>query len=492
MIDDSDLIDGLYQWRSTIASGHQTQVGEVVEQGTGRHLAMKLVIEGKTDTKEAKAALKAEAAIAKQFEHPNIIRFEKFSTSRDATYMLMEFFRAANVKAQIQSEHHSLMSRARPLMEGVCMALSYLHEKGWIHRDLKPENILLNRAGEIKLIDFSLATRFSQGITKLLGMGSRRTIQGTRTYIAPETILRKAVGPQTDIYSLGVMFFEILTGKTPFQGFTPEDLLQKHLRMPPPLPSAVNDNLTPEIDQLLLAMLAKKPKDRPASVNDIYMEIRRIKLFKRDVMEVQAAKEEEQNAYKMSLLAKIDSRTDHQRSEMLRANPQLAEQFEAERREREEKRRPKRRLGAAGLLKEPESSRNQPAAGQMPAPHPGAPMMPSPMMMPGPMMPSPMMPGTMMPGTMMPAPMMPAPMMPIPMMPQPVYPAGGFPPGMGVPSLPLPATPMPLPAAPAPAPAAAAPAAQPSPSPTPAAPPAAPAPVSPDEMEYMTELPDVL
>jgi serine/threonine-protein kinase len=479
---DTELIDGIYQLKSTIATGSQTQVWEVVEQGTGRHLAMKLVIEGKSDTKEAKAALKAEAAIVKQFEHPNIIRFEGFSTSRDATYMLMEFFRAANVKAQLKSELASLQSRARPLMEGLCLALTHLHEKGWIHRDLKPENVLLNRAGEVKLIDFSLAMRYSQGITKILGLGSKKTIQGTRTYIAPETILRRAVSPQTDIYSLGVVFFEFLTGKTPFQGFTPEDILQKHLRMPPPLPSAVNENLTPEVDQLLLAMLNKKPKDRPGSVNDIYMEIRRIKLFKRDVMEVLAAKEEQENAHKLSLLAKVDSRTDHQRSEMLRANPHLAEQFEAERKAREEKRRPKRREASKGALKEANTARARQSGG-MPMPAAGPPMM----------MPAP----PMMPPTMMPQPMMPPPMMPVPMMPMapPGFPPAGYPmpTPMAAPPLPVPpVVPVTQPAAPpagALPPAAPAPPAQATPPARPESPPAA---TSVDDLEYMTELPEVI
>lgn len=469
MADEPVVIDDVYTIRSVIAQGNKTQVCEVLESGTNRTLAMKLVIEGQPEpTKLAKADLKAEAAVMKTLSHPNIVRFEKYSSSRDATYILMEFFRAANVKAQLKSELNSLHTRVRSMMEGVCQALMYLHEKGWVHRDLKPENILLNRAGEAKLVDFSLAMKYSQGVGKMLGFGSRKVIQGTRTYIAPETILRKPASPQTDIYSLGVTFFEILTGKTPFQGFTPQDLLQKHLAYPPPLASAINPNLTPEVDQLLIAMLAKKPKDRPQSMQEVFGEVRRIKLFLKDVMELQASKEQEAHAEKMSLVSILDSRTDAQRSEQLRANPELAEQHAQERRQRQERRRGKHRPHSKKLSK-PE-----------PAP---APMQAPPSFMPQPMMPPGMMPQPMMPPPMMPQ-FMPPPVMPPAMMPQ-------FPPAAAMPSFPqlppgqLAAPPMGLPPAPAALPAATSSLAA-SPQPQ------SPAPVDPSNLEFMTELPDVI
>ncbi len=478
MAEEPVVIDDMYQVRSTIAAGNKTIVHEVVENGTGRHLAMKLVIEGKPEpTKEAKADLKAEAAVAKTLMHPNIVRFEKYSTSRDATYILMEFFRAANLKAQIKSELVGLHGRARPVLEGVCQALIYLHEEGWVHRDLKPENILANRAGEAKLVDFSLSVKYSQGIGKMLGFGAKKTIQGTRTYIAPETILRKAPSPQTDIYSLGITFFEILTGKTPFQGFTPEDLLQKHLRMPPPLASALNPNLTPEVDQLLINMLAKKPKDRLGSMQEVFGEIRRIKLFVKDAAQLQADEVEAAHQEKMSIAAKLDSRTDAERSELLRANPHLAEQYEVERKQRAERRRPKRRLASKDLA-EPAP---KPAAPVQPAQQP----MPNPFMMQQPMMPQPMMMPMPHPGMAMPPGM---PYLPPGMMPGMAQPAV-----MPFPQAPFAAPPQGMPQIPAPpsAPISAAPPPSPPSAPAPAAP-AAPAAPNPDALEYMTELPNVL
>jgi len=483
--EDPSLIDDVYQIRSPISRGNKTMIYEVLEQGTGRHLAMKLVVDGKPEDKKAAVSeLKAEAAVAKNLNHPNIIGYEGFSTSRDATYMLMEYFRAANVKAQIKSELPGLHSRARPLLEGVCQALMHLHELGWVHLDLKPENILLNRSGEAKLIDFSLAVKFSQGIGKMLGLGGKSKIQGTRTYIAPEIILRKAPSPQTDIYSLGVTFFEILAGKTPFQGFTPQDLLEKHLRLPPPLASAYNPNVTPEMDQLLLAMLAKKPKDRPGSMQEVYSEIHRLKLFHQDVLEIQAAKMQQEHADKMSLMTKLDSRTDAERSDLLRADPTLAQQHEDERKAREDRRKPKVRLNPKDTAKA-EAAKSAAAA----APVQQQPQMPgmNPMMM----LPGMMQPGMMQYPMMMPQPMMPPGMMQQPMMmPQPMMPPfasqpgyqqpPGYPPaGYAQPSYP------PSPVMPAPAPIA------PTPIPLPVAP-AAPPLVVPDALEYMTELPDVL
>lgn len=499
MADDFELVDDVYQYRSTIYRGNQTRVDEVIEQGTGRLFAMKIVIEGTPNAKEAKINLKKEAAVLKQMEHPNIIRFEKFSTSHDATYILMEFFRAANVKSQLKAELSDLQSRARQLMENVCQALAYIHDKGWVHRDLKPDNMLLNRAGEMRLLDFSLATRVTQGFAKMIGMGRQQSIQGTRTYIAPETIRKQAPNAQTDIYSLGITFFEILTGRTPFQGSTPDELLQKHLKAEPPNPSEFNPNVTPEMDRVISFMLRKKAKDRPGSVDEVRAEISRIKIFKEDVVLLKAASVQRAEEEKMSLIAKLDSRMDAQRTEKLQADPSLAEQFEAERQAREARRKSKHKprlgdlkTGTGGAAK------GKPAASTpVPVPPPLQPVMAPPMMS-VPMMPVYGQPPMMYPGY-------------APGMMQPTYPSMPLMPTVPsvasmpvIPTIPYdipPAAPPRPPVAPPPAPPAAQrqppkPPAAPQPSaparPPAAAPPPAPTPQPPADLDYMTELPDVV
>ena len=140
------------------------------------------------------------------------------------------------LKTQIQAELTSVQARFTRLVEQLCQVLGYLHGLGYVHRDIKPDNILFNRGSELKLIDFSLTTKAAGAVAKMLG-SKEKTIQGTRTYIPPEAILKAPITPQSDIYSLGVTLFEVLTGDPPFRGSSPDDLLKKHLTGQVPEPS---------------------------------------------------------------------------------------------------------------------------------------------------------------------------------------------------------------------------------------------------------------
>ena len=337
---EEELIDGVYKLVMCIATGGSSQVWEVVEQASGRHLAMKLLKSDTGDFKQNKAALKYEAEVLKTLDHPLIIKFEKFSTSRDNTYMTMEHFRAANVKLQIKANISSVHVRARRLFEGICQAMSHVHSKGWIHRDVKPDNVLMNKVGEIRLVDFSLSSKEVKGFSKMIGGGRLKTIQGTRTYIAPETIRKEAPTFQTDLYSLGILFFEVLTGKTPFQAASPEDLLRKHLSTPPPNASEFNPNVTPEMDRLITRLLKKKPAERHGSVDEVLAELKRIKIFKEDVTdESLAQKEADKKGDVMSQLTdiRLDSRADAKLKEVLASNPELARQYTQDLRDKKDK-----------------------------------------------------------------------------------------------------------------------------------------------------------
>lgn len=558
---DDELIDGTYKLIMCIATGGSSQVWECIEQATGRHLAMKLLKEDTPDFKENKAGLKHEADVLKTLDHPLIIKFDKFSSSRDYTYMTMEHFRAANVKLQLKSDIRSVHVRTRLLFESVCQALSHVHSRGWIHRDIKPDNVLMNKVGEIRLVDYSLSSREVKGFAKMIGGGKLKTIQGTRTYIAPETIRKQAPTFQTDLYSLGIMFFEVLTGRTPFQAPTPEELLKRHLRDEPANASEFNNNVTPEMDRIIFRLLKKKPTDRPGTVDEVLAELKRIRIFKEDVVEASQKEADDKDATMESLTElRLDSRADAKLSQMLQSNPELARQFAQEKAVKSTA----KKAAAAKVADRAQSykdSQTAKKAGAAPPAPVAQPMMPMPMMPPsfppgyapfpqqqfgmppqmptGAMPPGMVAPGFPMPGQQpgMPGAQMAPGQMPVPPMPiQPGFVPGqgappvgmpGFPPqppGPGQapvpgrpaipaqqspvaqPAIPTPATQRgaqppvsaPQPAVPgrpaAPAPVAARPAS--APPARPAAPPQtpkpAPAPINPDEMEFMTELPDVL
>jgi serine/threonine-protein kinase len=320
IIDEFTLINHL-------ATGGSTQVWEAIDTTGGKkHYAMKLMLPEAFSQQEQKQVLKHEAKLTERFDHPNLVRFHKLIMNKQRGYFVMEYFRAPNVKSQIQSDLASLQCRVGRLFEQMAQALGYLHEQGWVHRDIKPDNILFNKGSELRLIDFSLSTKIAGAMSKMLG-GKEKVIQGTRTYISPETILKAPPSPQADIYSLGITLFEILAGEPPFRGTSPDDLLKKHLTTPAPEPSFFNPNVTSEMDRFVLRMLAKRPKDRQKNTQELLAEFRNIKPFKEDVLEVDRRKKADEKKRGESTLDKsgrLDSRADHVRQQLFKDNPELA------------------------------------------------------------------------------------------------------------------------------------------------------------------------
>ena len=398
MAENQNLVGG-YELKNCIASGSSTQVWEVVEQGGTVPLAMKLLLPEKLKDAEAKGVLKHEFKVGSQLEHPGFVRFHKLEMNRDHGFLLMDYFRAPSLKAQLSANLPETQSRLKKIVEAVCQAFVHLNEKGWLHRDIKPDNILVNKTGEVRVIDFSLACRLATGVMKLLA-GKQKNIMGTRTYIAPEIIMRRPPTAQSDVYSLGVTIYEIVTGVPPFAGLSPNDLLKKHISEEAAPPSAVNKNCTPELDMVLMKMLSKKPKDRPQEMRDVMSLFRNCRVFLEDPVELHDRKVKEAKANEsLSVDKRLDSRADADRVSRGIAAPLKPTKS-------------KRTTAPIGEMAPPKKSGAAPAPAQPAAP--AAPMaygMPG--MMPG-MMPQPMMPG-MMPG-MMPQPMMPG-MMPQPMMP---------------------------------------------------------------------------
>ncbi len=406
---DNQTVIGGYELKNCVASGASTQIWEVVQQGATVPFAMKLLLPDAFKNSEAKNVLKHEFKVGQSLEHPGLIRLHRLEVNRDHGFFIMDYFRAPSLKAQISGNLAETQSRFKKIAEAVCQAFVHMNEKGWMHRDVKPDNILVNKTGEVRVIDFSLATRIASGIMKML-TGKQKIIKGTRTYIAPEIILKNPPTVQADVYSLGVTFFEIVTGAPPFAGIDPSDLLKKHIGEAAAPPSLINPNITPELDAVILKMLAKKPKDRPADMREVMSILRNIKCFKEDPLELFERKIREAKANEsLSVDKRLDSRADADRVSRgiaAPAKPAKGKRLTAPIGEMEAV----KKIGAG-----------KPGATQAQAPQQQVPMMPVMPQMPfG--MPGQPMPGMMYPGMMMP----PQPMMP--MMQQ-------FPPGMPGPQM---------------------------------------------------------
>lgn len=507
-----------------IASGKSGIVWEVMHEQSNQMFAMKLLNKNAMQDPEEKALLKLEAKLGAMMEHPNLIRNHGVVIRKTECYLLMDLFKTPNLKAFINSGIEMVHTNFRQLVEGICAGLGHMHGKGWVHRDLKPENILLNRAGEVRLIDFSLAVKAAGGLGKLMGAG-KGPIRGTRTYLAPETIRKEATTPATDIYSLGITFFECLTGTTPFKGDTPQDLLRKHIAAAPPLPSMLNDKVTPEMDRFILKMLAKKPKDRHQTMDEVLRDFNNCQVFKKDEAEEERQREEAEKRERQKasgsdlsvaqteelrelMASRRDSRSDARIQAMIQSNPAMQREYEAiqlEQKQEEEKRKAERERRANASTKgeaaKPEEKKKSRKKRQAP-PQQQQPMMPQQPMVPP--MQQPMMPGYGMPPQQMPY-GMPQPGMPMPpqgypqqpMMPPgvPMQQPGMTPQQPGVPQpgmQPPPGMPQPMQQPAVPQQQSPAAPQAPAPNQQPAAPkPAPPAADEGDSMEFMTELPDI-
>jgi serine/threonine protein kinase len=197
-----------------------------------------------------------------------------------APFLVLELFSELNMKQALRRGPESIAYMLDKVITECVEGLFHMHSQGYVHCDIKPDNFLVSRAGEVKLIDFTISQKIRKGISKLWG-GKSRHIQGTRSYMSPEQIRGQRLDPRSDIYSFGCVMFEMVTGKLPYTGESPNDLLNKHISAPIPSPLVANDNVTPEFAAIIRSMMAKKPSDRPESMWEMLKVLRVTKIFKK-------------------------------------------------------------------------------------------------------------------------------------------------------------------------------------------------------------------
>ena len=268
---------GPYRLARFIRSGSTCQIWEAIRDKTDRFV-LKVLRPDHWGNRQEIALLKHEFDVAHGLKHPSIIRIHDFNTEGKIAYLVLEVFSVLNVKQSIRDNPANVQFFFEKIANQSATALAFMHEHGWVHCDVKPDNFLLNDKGVVKLIDFSIAQRKSGFMAKMLG-GSR-TIRGTRSYMAPEQIRGKALDGRADVYSLGCVFYELLAGKPPYFGDSPNDLLQRHLTAGIPGVVVQNDNVTAEMSEFIRHMMAKKPENRPESMAEVIRHLRDIKPFR--------------------------------------------------------------------------------------------------------------------------------------------------------------------------------------------------------------------
>ena len=269
---------GPYRILSEIRSGSTCVVCDGINDSTGERAALKILEGDLAKNRVELGYLKHEYEVGKPLDHPHVIRIYTLGRDKGAHYLAMELFASPNLKQRIVQGVEALAPLAPTWIRGAAEGLAYFHSHGWIHRDIKPDNFLVNDQGDVKLIDFALASKPKGLLGRLLS--GRVKIQGTRSYMSPEQIRGQSLDQRADIYSFGCMVHELLSGKPPYTGVSTQDLLTKHLRSPIPPVQANNRNVTDDFAALVKAMLAKNPDDRPPSMDDVLGEIRTRQVFK--------------------------------------------------------------------------------------------------------------------------------------------------------------------------------------------------------------------
>lgn len=269
---------GGYRLLRHMVTGQTSQVWEVVETGSGRHFAMKLLLPEKVSDTTYRNFLFHEAEVGKQLAHPNIIRIVKIDRSANNPYFVMEYFPAGNLKLRImRKEYDFLREKGQDILKQAATGLAFMNAKGWVHRDVKPDNLLVASSGDVRVIDFAIAQRIPTGLSKYFWRKVKP--QGTRSYMSPEQIRGQRLDGRADIYSFGAMCYEMMAGRPPFRGSSSQDLLHKHIIEKPITPRQYNSEISEEFAELILRMLAKKKEERPRDFHEVLMAMRGIRIY---------------------------------------------------------------------------------------------------------------------------------------------------------------------------------------------------------------------
>jgi beta-lactam-binding protein with PASTA domain/predicted Ser/Thr protein kinase len=257
------VIDGRYRVISRLGTGGMADVFLAEDQQLGRKVALKLLHRRFAEDPDFVERFRREAQAAAGLQHPNVVSVYDRGSFDGTYYIAMEYLPGRSLKQLIREEAPLEPIRAIDITIQILKAARFAHRRGVIHRDLKPHNVIVDDSGHAKVTDFGIARAGASDMTET---GS---IMGTAQYLSPEQAQGHPVSAGSDVYSVGVVLYELLTGRVPFDGEAAVTIALKHVAESPPPPRMINPAISPELEQVVLWSMNKDPADRPTDADQL-------------------------------------------------------------------------------------------------------------------------------------------------------------------------------------------------------------------------------
>ncbi|MBU3692768.1 MAG: Stk1 family PASTA domain-containing Ser/Thr kinase [Candidatus Nanopelagicaceae bacterium] len=264
-----EVIDSRYQLTRIVASGGMATIYAALDLRLDRQVAVKVMHPHLAQDEQFVSRFIREAKAAASLSHPNIVAVLDQGWNQGGTpcvFIVMELIEGATLRDYLHEQGALPVERALQLITPVASALAAAHRLGIVHRDIKPENILVSKEGRIKIADFGLARGALLGNTMT---AESSVILGSVSYLSPEQVQRGVSDARSDVYSLGIVLFELLTGQKPYQGEDPVQIAIRHVNDRVPAPSSLNSNISPEVDDLVLKATNIDPDKRPRDAGEL-------------------------------------------------------------------------------------------------------------------------------------------------------------------------------------------------------------------------------
>jgi len=265
------VLAGRYEIIEELGTGGMGKVFRVFDKKMDEEVALKLIKPEIAANKQIVERFRNEIKIARKITHKNVCRMHDLNEEGQTLYLTMEYVRGEDLKSLVHRTKHLAPETAVSIVRQITEGLAEAHKLGIVHRDLKPQNIMIDKEGNAKIMDFGIARWLqTQGLT------GEKAIFGTPEYMSPEQVEGKETDPRSDIYSLGVILYEMLTGRVPFEGDTPLSVALKHKTEPPQDPQKINPQITKDLALLVLRCLEKSKESRFQSAEELIAELSRI------------------------------------------------------------------------------------------------------------------------------------------------------------------------------------------------------------------------